>query len=172
METTTPYFKVPFVFSVLVNLIKISQKGNSKPSALMVCGEGVLSSHFFLPSPFVLALALCSFPSITLFFAIMSAREVRALQAVANSPPKRGRKRGQSNTEATNTKRTKTTTKSDDEGSGEGEGEARKTVTTKGKAGGKKGKKARYVAYFIVKYLHFNYFIQDDGCPASSQGQG
>ena len=75
----------------------------------------------------------------------MSARELRSLQAGVNSPPKRGRKRGQSNTEATNTKHakaTKSTTKSDVEGSGEEEPEAGKG-TTKGKGGGKKGKKAR-----------------------------
>jgi len=70
----------------------------------------------------------------------MSARELRSLQAGANSPPKRGWKRGQSNAEAKTTKRTKTTTKSDDEGSGEREQE---TVKTKGKAAVKKGKKAR-----------------------------
>ena len=72
----------------------------------------------------------------------MSARELRSLQAGVNSPPKRGWKRGQSNTEATNTKRAKATTKSDVEGSGEEEPEAGKG-TTKGKGGEKKGKKAR-----------------------------
>ena len=69
----------------------------------------------------------------------------------STSPDKRGRKHGQSNTEATNTKRakaTKATTKSDVEGSGEEEPEAGKG-TTKGKGGGKKGKKARWVACFI-----------------------
>ncbi|EDR02990.1 uncharacterized protein LACBIDRAFT_307791 [Laccaria bicolor S238N-H82] len=71
----------------------------------------------------------------------MSARELRSLQAGVNSPPKRGRKRGQSNTEATNTKRAKATTKNDVEGSGEEEPEAGKG-TIKGKSGGKKGKKA------------------------------
>ncbi|KIM38573.1 hypothetical protein M413DRAFT_30115, partial [Hebeloma cylindrosporum] len=71
----------------------------------------------------------------------MSAREVRALGTAPVSPPKRGRKRGQSNTEATTAKRTKPTTKSDDEGSVEVEPDAGKKG--KGKAGGKKGKKAR-----------------------------
>jgi hypothetical protein len=62
-------------------------------------------------------------------------------------PPKRGRKWGQSNTEATTTKRAKPTTKNDVEGSGEEEPEAGKS-TKKGKSGGKKGKKARCVASF------------------------
>ena len=76
----------------------------------------------------------------------MSARELHALQAGVNSPPKRRRKHGQLNTEAKTTKRTKASTKSDDEGSDGGEPEAWKG---KGKTGGKKGKKARCVAYLI-----------------------
>ena len=76
----------------------------------------------------------------------MSARELRALQAGVNSPPKRGWKHGQSNTEAKTTKHTKASTKSDDEGSGGQEPEAGKG---KGKTGGKKGKKARCMAYLI-----------------------
>ena len=88
-------------------------------------------------------------------------------------PPKRGWKRGQSNTDPTNTKRakaTKATTKSDVEGSGEEEPEAEKG-TTKGKGGGKKGKKQ---GEWLVLYqcLHTNYSIQNDRCPASSQRQG
>jgi len=62
----------------------------------------------------------------------MSARVLRAVKPGAKSPPKQGRKRAQSNTEAKITKRTRTT-KSDDEGSGE---EEPKTVKTKGKAAG------------------------------------
>ena len=76
----------------------------------------------------------------------MSARELCALQAGVNSPPKWGRKCGQSNTEVKTTKRTEARTKSDDEGSGGAEPEAGKG---KGKTGGKKRKKARCVAYLI-----------------------
>ena len=78
----------------------------------------------------------------------MSTRELRSLQAGVTSPPKRGRKRGQSNSEATSTKHSKAT-KSEDEGSGEGEPAAGKSTMRKGKAGGKKGKRARCVAYQI-----------------------
>lgn len=77
----------------------------------------------------------------------MSARELRSLQAGVNSPPKQGRKRGQSNSEATTTKRAKAT-KTDVEGSAEEEPKAGKS-TKKGKSGGKKGKKARCVVSFI-----------------------
>jgi uncharacterized low-complexity protein len=80
----------------------------------------------------------------------MSARELRSLQAGATSPPQRGRKRGQSNSEATSTKRSKATTKSEDEGSGGGEPAAGKSTMRKGKAGGKRGKRGRCVAYLIL----------------------
>jgi len=66
-----------------------------------------------------------------------------------NSPPKQGRKCGQSNTEATNTKRAKATTKSDVEGSGEEGPEAGKR-TTKGKGGGKKGDGAVWVPNIVT----------------------
>ena len=96
----------------------------------------------------------------------MSARELRSLQAGVTSPPKRGRKCGQSNLEATqtsthqhpahanephrlSTKRSKATTKSEDEGSCEGEPAAGKSTMRKGKGGGKKGKRASCVAYLI-----------------------
>ena len=98
------------------------------------------NSFLNLPPPTLFLQSHLTFCLLTLLSAIMSARELRSLQSGATSPPKRGRKRGQSNTEATTTKRTKRTTKSDDEGSMEEEPEA---VKTKGKAAGKKGKKAR-----------------------------
>ena len=84
----------------------------------------------------------------------MSARELCSLQAGLTSPPKRGWKHGQSNSEATSTKRSKATTKSEDEGSGEGEPAAGKSTMRKGKAGGKKGKRARCVAYLISVLVH------------------
>jgi len=84
----------------------------------------------------------------------MSARELCSLQAGLTSPPKRGQKCGQSNSEATSTKHSKATTKSEDEGSGEGEPAAGKSTMRKGKAGGKKGKRARCVAYLISVLVH------------------
>ena len=45
-------------------------------------------------------------------------------------------------------------TKSEDEGSGEGEPAAGKSTMRKGKAGGKKGKRARCVAYLISVLVH------------------
>ena len=79
----------------------------------------------------------------------MSARELHSLHAGVTSPPKRGQKRGQPNSEATSTKRSKATTKSEDEGSGEGEPAAGKSTMRKGEGGGKKGKRARCMAYLI-----------------------
>jgi hypothetical protein len=62
-------------------------------------------------------------------------------------PPKQDWEHGQSNTEATNTKHTKANTKNNVEESSEEEPEAGKS-SIKGKSGGNKGKKARYVACF------------------------
>ncbi|EDR01843.1 uncharacterized protein LACBIDRAFT_332878 [Laccaria bicolor S238N-H82] len=72
-------------------------------------------------------------------------KETLSPSSGVNSPPKRGRKCGQSNTEETNTKHAKATTKSDVEGSGEEEPEAGKG-TTKGKSGGKK-------QYFTIPHI-------------------
>ena len=115
-------------------------------AGVTVCCEIALSSHCFLPLPLCFCHSISLFYLLTLVFTIMSARELCSLQAGVTSPPKRGQKHGQSNSEAISTKCSQVTTKSEDEGSGEGEPAARKS-TKKGKAGGKKGKRARCVAH-------------------------
>ena len=124
-------------------------------------------SYVFLPFPlhfFSCPLCSCS-PTCLLYLLIllctaMSARELQSLQAGVNSPPplpppqrkeekKEARNMGSRILRQKHAKATKATTESNVEGSGEQESEARKD-TTKGKSGGNKGKKTRWVACFIT----------------------
>jgi hypothetical protein len=79
----------------------------------------------------------------------MSARELRSLRGSQNSPPKLapgGRKRLQSNADEATPIRLKTTNNNEEDV----EQQPVKKAAMKGK--GKKGKKARFVAYLFMTY--------------------